>query len=380
MNKSLKRTRRLKILTITLATLLLIRLALPYVVVFFANKSLANMKGYYGHINDIDLALIRGAYRIDSLHMDKVDTLTGKQTPFFSSQHIELSVEWRSLIKGSLVGEVTLESPVLLFTKDRVEPEILIRDSTYLKRMFKKSMPLKINKFEVLNGTVRYRDEGSKPVVDIEMNNVFILAQNLRNSYDSTTLLAAKIKGSANVYEGLLDFTMHLDPLANNPTFDMNLNMQNTNLVKLNSFFQAYAKVDVNKGVFGLYAEAAAKDGKFIGYVKPLIKDLDVLGKEDRDDNLFRKLWEGMVGTAGEVFKNQGEDQVATKINFEGNIKNPDTSLWNTIMNILRNAFVRALQPAIDNQINLASVDKATKEKKTFLQKVFGKKPDKKND
>lgn len=80
-----------------------------------------------------------------------------------------------------------------------------------------------------------------------------------------------------------------------------------------------------------------------------------------------------MVGSVGQVFKNQKEDQVATKISFEGNIENPNTSIWNTIVNILRNAFIRALQPAIDNQINLASVNEV-KEKKTFLQKVFGKK------
>lgn len=335
------------------------------------------MKGYYGHINDVDLAIIRGAYRLDSMYMNKVDTVTLKQTPFFSSAHVEMSVEWKALIHGSLAGEVILESPMLLFTKDKVEPEVLIRDSTYLKELFNKSMPLKINRFEIMNGTIRYRDESSKPIVDIEMNKAYMVAQNLNNSYDSTSQLPAKIKGGASVYEGLLDFTLKLNPMADNPTFDMNLNIQNTNLVKLNDFFQAYAKVDVNKGMFGLYAEAAAKDGKFIGYIKPLINDLDVLGKEDREDNLLRKMWEGMVGTAGQVLKNQEEDQVATKIKFEGTIDNPDTSLWDTIANVLRNAFVRALQPAIDNQINLTSVNEV-KEKKTFLQKVFGKKDDKK--
>lgn len=372
-NKWQKSKRWVKIFTIVIASLILIRLILPTVVLFIANKSLARMKGYYGHINDVDLAIIRGAYRLDSIYMNKVDTVTLKQTPFFSSAHIQMSVEWKALIHGSLAGEVILESPVLLFTKDKVEPEVLIRDSTYLKELFNKSMPLKINRFEVINGTIRYRDESSKPIVDIEMNETFIVAQNLHNSYDSTSQLPARVKGRANVYEGLLDFTMRLNPMADNPTFDMNLNIQNTNLKKLNDFFQAYAKVDVNKGTFGLYAEAAAKDGKFVGYVKPLIKDLDVLGKEDRDDNMLRKMWEGMVGTAGQVFKNQEEDQIATKINFEGNIENPDTSLWDTIANVLRNAFVRALQPAIDNQINLATVNEVPK-KKTFLQKVFGKK------
>lgn len=371
---SWQRSKRwVKITTITLAVLILIRLMLPFLVLFFANQSLANMKGYSGHINDVDLFLIRGSYRLDSIHMNKVDTVTLKQTPFFSASHIELGVEWKSLIHGTLAGEVILRNPVLLFTKDKVEPEVLIRDSTFLKKMFHKSMPLKINRFEVINGTLRYRDESSKPVVDVELNNASLIAQNLTNSYDCTSQLPARIKGSANVYEGRLDFTMRINPMADNPTFDMNLNLQETNLVKLNSFFQAYAKVDVNKGIFGLYAEGAAKDGKFVGYVKPLIKDLDVLGKEDRKDNILRKLWEGAVGSVGQVFKNQEKDQVATKINFEGDIKNPNTSTWDTIANILGNAFIRALQPAIDNQINLASVNEVP-EKKNFLQKVFGKK------
>jgi hypothetical protein len=59
----------------------------------FANKSLAGMNGYYGHIKDIDLAIIRGAYKINSIYISKADTLTGKQTPFFASSEIDLSVE-----------------------------------------------------------------------------------------------------------------------------------------------------------------------------------------------------------------------------------------------------------------------------------------------
>ena len=172
-------------------------------------------------------------------------------------------------------------------------------------------------------------------------------------------------------YEGTLDFTMKLNFLAAHPTFDLNTELKNTNLVKLNEFLQAYAKIDVNKGTFGAYAEVAAKEGRFIGYIKPLIKDLDIVGKEDRDDNVLRKLWEGMAGTASQVFRNQEKDQLATRIEFSGTVENPHTSVWYTIVDILRNAFIHALQPAIDNQISIASMKK---EKRTFLQKVFGKK------
>ena len=98
------------------------------------------------------------------------------------------------------------------------------------------------------------------------------------------------------------------------------------------------------------------------------------MGKEDRDDNLLQKVWEGLTGFAGEVFENQSKDQVASKVPFEGSLKNPDTDTWEAIVQILQNAFIRAIQPSIDQEINIQTVDQAKTEKKTLLQKVFGKK------
>jgi hypothetical protein len=78
------------------------------------------MEGYRGHINDIDLALIRGAYKIDSIYLNKYDSATGKETPFFNASLIDLSVEWKALFHGSIVGELRFTNPVLRFTKDKV--------------------------------------------------------------------------------------------------------------------------------------------------------------------------------------------------------------------------------------------------------------------
>ena len=54
----------------------------------------------------------------------------------------------------------------------------------------------------------------------------------------------------------------------------------------------------MNKGTLGLYTEFAAKDGKYKGYVKPIIKDLDVVGPEDKKDNFLQKTWETIIGAA----------------------------------------------------------------------------------
>ena len=353
--------------------IVVVRLILPYVVLHLINKNLATMKGYYGHVADVDLAIIRGAYKVDSIYLNKKDTVTNKQTPFFAASLIDLAVEWKSLFRGSIVGEVVLQEPMLRFTKDKVEPKDVAKDSSDLKELLDDFMPLQINRCEINRGRIQYIDEQSKPKVDIQMTDLHLLAQNLRNSYDSTVVLPASINATANIYDGILTFDAKADPLAIAPTFDMSAELKNTNLVKLNDFFQAYAKVDVNKGTFGLYTEVAAKDKKFAGYVKPIIKDLDVLGKEDRKDNVFQKLWEGLVGTVGEVFENQRKDQLATKIPFKGNLDNPKTNVWYALANILQNAFIHAIQPSIDNEISIGSVQTGKQEKKTLLQKIFSK-------
>jgi hypothetical protein len=353
----------------------IIRLILPYVVLRLVNDRLTRIKGYYGHVNDIDIALLRGAYKLDSIYINKLDSNTNKQTPFFSAGEVDLSIEWKALFKGSIVGEMVFERPMITFTKDKVEPKKVTKDSSSFRNLKEDLMPLQINRVEINHGVIKYRDDTSKPRVDIALTNARILALNLRNSYDSSAELPASVKATADVYGGSLRLNVKLNPLAEEPTFDLNTEIKDTNLVKLNEFFQAYAKIDVNKGKFGLYAEAAGKNGRFKGYVKPLIKDLDVVGKEDRHDNILRKLWESVAGTVGEVFENQRKDQLATKVPFEGSLKDPDSNVWQAIGAVLGNAFIRAIQPSIDQEINLAAVEDDTKkEKKNFLQKVFGKK------
>jgi hypothetical protein len=368
-----KRRRKAVIVVLSILVLLVIvRIALPHIILHYANKTLDEMDGYRGHIEDIDLALIRGAYKIDSIYLHKVDSLTQKETPFLGASLIDLSLEWRALLKGSLVGEIIVDNPLVRFEKEKVEPKDVQKDSSDFRKVLDEFMPLEINRLEFRNGRLQYVDNTSRPKVDISMTDVDVVALNLKNSYDSAAVLPASINAKATIYEGRLDLKMKLNPLAEVPTFDLNAEWKNTNLVKLNEFFQAYAKVDVNKGTFGLYTEIAAKEGTFTGYVKPLIEDIDVLGREDRKDNILRKLWEGISGTVTEIFENQSEQTFATKIPLKGEIEDPKANIWFAIIQILQNAFINALQPAIDQQINLGTVDKEQEEKKGFLEKVFG--------
>ena len=77
-----------------LLLLLALHLALPYLVRDYLNGKLADMGDYRGHIADVDLALWRGAYRIDGLSIVKDN---GKvPVPFLDAPSIDLSVSWQA--------------------------------------------------------------------------------------------------------------------------------------------------------------------------------------------------------------------------------------------------------------------------------------------
>lgn len=370
-----RKHRRWRIVLVIVGVLVCVRLALPYILLHFANKRLASMPNYHGHIADLDLALFRGAYRIESFNLDKKDTLSQNLTPFMSADLIDLSVEWKALLDGALVGELVVEHPELRFTKDAAEPAEALKDSADFRTLLRDFMPLRVNRVEVHQGVVRYRDAGSTPVVDVQLDAVEALVRNLTNAADSVKLLPSSLRATARLYGGALKLSMGLDPLADSTRFDMNAELVHTDLTRINDLFKAYGGFDVNKGTFGLYSEMATRDGAFKGYVKPLIKDLDVLGPEDKHDGIFQKLWEALVGAAGGVLKNRGTDNVATKVTFEGRLDHPDVGTWSAITVSLRNAFIKALPPSIDNEIDIANVGKKDGEqKKGVLQKLFGKK------
>src|ERR1700709_1750487 len=82
------------VIYILLALLIALRIALPYIVLNYVNKQLSSMKEYRGHVNDINIALIRGAYVIRDIRIDKIDPQNGNKVdsiPFFVSPTIDLS-------------------------------------------------------------------------------------------------------------------------------------------------------------------------------------------------------------------------------------------------------------------------------------------------
>jgi hypothetical protein len=367
-----KKYRFLKVVLIIIGVLIILRLILPHVILSYANKSLDELEGYTGHIEDIDLFLYRGSYAINGININKIDSATNQAVPFFSTDVIDISVEWNSLFKGKIVGELEFANPEIHFMKEKIDPEDVQKDTTDFRQILKSIMPLQIDRFEVNNGRFHYIDSTTKPAVNFVLENIYILARDLK-TFDNTSALPASVVANADIYGGTMDLNLKLNPMEEYPTFEMTLEAENTNLTELNDFFEAYANIDVQKGTFGLYAEVAGKDKKFAGYVKPVITDLQITGPQDEEDSFLKKIWEGIVGVATSILEsNNEEEQIASKIPISGDYDDPSIMTWYAVGSLIRNAFIQAIYPSITNEISLASIKKMNKkDDETFLEKIF---------
>ncbi|HAW24395.1 MAG TPA: hypothetical protein DCX38_13735, partial [Pseudomonas sp.] len=94
--------------------LLAVHLTLPYLVLNYLNGKLADMGDYRGHIEDVDLAWWRGAYRLNDLLIEKKNEQV--QAPLFTTHAVDIGLSWTALWRDqALVGEIILEQPHLNF-------------------------------------------------------------------------------------------------------------------------------------------------------------------------------------------------------------------------------------------------------------------------
>jgi hypothetical protein len=329
---------------------LIARPFMPQMIRWYVNRTLDESQLYRGKIGDIELSLWRGAYAIDDVRLSKISG--DVPVPLFSGKRVEFALEWRSLMHGKLVGRLLLEEPELNFV-DAPDPDDAQTGAggPWLE-MIRDLFPFKINSAQVRNGSVHFRTYQKKVPVDVYLTELDADVDNLTNIQNDTTSLVTTVTAHAlAMEEAKFEFQMKLDPFSYKPTFHLATRLLGLDVTKINDLAMAYGAFNFKQGSFDLVIEAEAQEGQFKGYVKPLFRNLQVfrLGQDIQQDNPLQFFWQALVGGAATVLKNQSRDQVATSIPFTGSVDNPKAGVLTTVANLLRNAFIRAYLPRLEN-------------------------------
>ncbi|MET1077981.1 MAG: DUF748 domain-containing protein [Pseudomonas sp.] len=340
---------------IGLALLLLaLHLALPYLVRDYLNGKLAEMGDYRGQVSDVDLAWWRGAYRINGLRIVKVE---GKvPVPFVEAPIIDLAVSWQALWEHrAIVAVVVFERPELNFVDggtDRAASQT--GQGTDWRAQMNKLLPITLNEVRVRDGRISFHNFNSSPPVDLEATAVEASLYNLTTVADAEGGRIARFEGRAQLLgHAPLESTASFDPFQNFESFEFKLRATGIELKRLNDFSSAYGQFDFNAGSGDLVIEAQAKEGELSGYIKPLLRNVDVFNwRQDvsnEDKGFFRSVWEALVGGGENLLKNQSRDQFATRVELSGSVRQQEISAFRAFLAILRNGFVQAFNSRFED-------------------------------
>jgi hypothetical protein len=349
------------------------RVALPFWLRQYVNRTIDKNPLYDGMIGDVDVHLLRGGYTIRDIRLNK--TTGNVPVPFFAARQVDLTLEWEALLAGKVVGKVVMIDPQLNFvdSADPASDQAGGNGNVYTGRplgvaggaggagngsasgpwleMIRDLFPFRINAVAIHNGELHFRAFESKPPVDVYLSNVEGGIENLTNIHDEVTPLITTAHATAlAMNQAPAEFDMKFDPFSYRPTFQLAVKLVGLDVTQTNALAKAYGSFDFERGFFDLVVEVSAKEGLLQGYVKPLFRHLTVLSleKDIREDNVLEFFWEALVGVGAEVLKNQGRDQVGTRIPLTGDLNRPGTDVLAVVGNVLRNAFIRAYLPRFE--------------------------------
>ena len=149
-------------------------------------------------------------------------------------------------------------------------------------------------------------------------------------------------------------------PLAEVPTFNGDLQVSGFDLTEVRSVIEENVDIDVRRGIFDLYAEAAAAEGRIEGYAKSVFDHLELEPRKGGSFSAKIKAW--AVEAVVKLGRTQPKDRVATRMNFEGSLDDPEFNITDAVLRFFRNSFLTAERALPDRLIWFSRSGRASDE------------------
>lgn len=336
--------------------LLILHLALPHLVLNYLNDKMADMGDYRGQVEDVDLAWWRGAYRVEGVLIEKKDKEV--PAPLFSAPAIDIAVSWGALWhKREVVGEVEFQEPKLNFVDGAGKTESQTGEGVDWRQKLEEMIPITLNEVRVVDGQVAFRNFNADPPVNVYASDVDASIYNLTTAAEeSSDGRVANLDGTAKLFnQAPLEARATFDPLSDWENFELELRVTGVQLTRLNEFSLAYGKFDFEAGSGDLVMEVEATDSQLSGYIKPLLRDVQVFDFEqdvaNKEKGFFQGIWEAVVGAGEDILKNKEKNQFATRVELSGSTKDTDVSPFQAFLAVLRNGFVEAFSARFERSL-----------------------------
>lgn len=330
---------------IIIVVLIVFRMILPSILLHQANKYLSEFSPtYYLHMEDLDISIIRGAYRFEKF----TGKLKGDDKTFLSISTVDVSIAWREIFRGRIVTDIVTDNLDFLFLKDMSKLSNPKKEAVEVKDTL---FPVSVESVDLRRAQIVFEeypslDESSRLKIE-NINGQITNVTPTQKQQISAFNLSGSLQGSTQaVFIGELN--MFKKPLL----WDVDVEMKNFDLSKLNPVLIRKLPLSFTKGRLDLYAEAK-NDNKIIkGYIKPFIKDIDVIANKEHFKGIKHFGLELLTAIGNLILRDSKSKTVATYVDFTYNgTFNVDTAQG--ISKAIENGFTKKLPPGLENKYHL---------------------------
>jgi hypothetical protein len=289
----------------------------------------------------------------------------GAVTP--ASQHINIlitggilssngTIEYSPAVTNVKVRNATIDSVNLSYihlaqTQGAEKQRVIKAGESIQKQNNRPGVNIDVQELDINHSRLDFRNQDSDPPYALFITDTNMRIENLSNHSEhglSHLDLDGKFMGS-----GATRMYGTFVASGGGPGFTTNIEIIDTKLTALNPLLRAYGRIDVAQGYLTVYSQIGVKNSRISGYIKPMFSDIQVYGREkDKNKSVLQQAKTLLVGAMAHILKNRTTQKVASQVNLTGDLKNPQVSSWQAFVEVIRNAFIQAILPGFDRQVN----------------------------
>jgi Domain of Unknown Function (DUF748) len=262
------------------------------------------------------------------------------------------NMEYAANTKYINIGEIRVRDANAEYINRTADsaPETTAKKVDKAAKEYSEAPSLAVNVDKVyINGRLGFLNTARNPQYRIFWDRCEVQISNFTNQSEDGAMVGRLTGFFMNSGKTVMNVTAR--PNKKGPNIDLRIAIEDTDMRLMNDLFRSYGNFDVVAGRFSFFSEISVRDGDMNGYVKPLFHEMDVYDqRQDKEKNVFRKLYEGAMGGLSWLFQNTPRDEVATTIQVSGKLSNPETSTWDTIIGLVQNAFLKAILPGFERE------------------------------
>ncbi|HLF48818.1 MAG TPA: DUF748 domain-containing protein [Methylomirabilota bacterium] len=297
---------------------------------------------------------VRARFELERVAMDYFKPVTNRVNLSVSKGTLTVSgdVEYAPTVKTVSLDRVLVDRPEVEYFHTpqtaAAESERATRAVSAAKKVSNDpDVQLRVDRVDIVNARLAYTNRVASPPYRLVLTEANLSVDNLSNQ---RTEGAASVRLSGQFMgTGRTQALATVRAATGRADINLTLQIEDTELTSMNDLVRAYGGFDAAGGQFSVYTELRVKDGRITGYVKPLIRGVEVAGGQpEQPKGLRQNLYEGAVAVIAMVLKNRSRDEIATVITISGPVDQPQTSIWEVIGGLLENAFFKAIPPGFE--------------------------------